>query len=54
MRRTFEGKQAVRKDDGIHIDLHQLGYNKLLGNGRITHHLIIKVASRSKAYAEKS
>lgn len=47
-----EGK-AIKKADGIHIDLKELGYNKLLGSGKITHPLVLRVDSFSKSAAEK-
>lgn len=46
-------KRAEKKEDGIYIDLHQLGYDKLLGSGQATHPLIIKVPSYSKSAEEK-
>jgi large subunit ribosomal protein L15 len=46
-------KKAVKGDDGIHIDLKEIGYDKLLGRGQITHPLIIRVASYSRSAAEK-
>ena len=49
----LEEKLALKKDDGIHIDLHQLGYHKLLGRGQISHPLIIKVASHSQSAKKK-
>jgi large subunit ribosomal protein L15 len=47
-----EGK-AFRKADGIHIDLQELGYDKLLGAGKVTHPLLLRVDSFSKSAAEK-
>jgi large subunit ribosomal protein L15 len=46
-------KKAVEEDDGVKVDLHQLGYDKLLGSGQITHRLIIKVASYSRSAEKK-
>ena len=42
-----------KKDDKIVIDLESLGYTKLLGTGKATKPLIVKVASSSKSAAEK-
>ena len=45
--------KAVKKDKEIHINLQQLGYDKLLGRGQATHPLIIRVAEYSKSAEEK-
>jgi large subunit ribosomal protein L15 len=42
-----------KKEDKIVIDLESLGYTKLLGTGKATKPLIVKVASCSKSAAEK-
>jgi len=42
-----------KRKDGFFIDLESLGYTKLLGTGKVTKPLIIKVASHSKSAAEK-
>jgi large subunit ribosomal protein L15 len=47
-----EGK-AVKKVNGIHIDLKELGYDKLLGSGKVTHPFVLRVDSFSKSAAEK-
>jgi large subunit ribosomal protein L15 len=39
--------------DRLFIDLKSLGYTKLLGTGKVTKPLIVKVASCSKSAAEK-
>lgn len=39
--------------DKLFIDLESLGYTKLLGTGKVTKPLIVKVASCSKSAAEK-
>lgn len=45
---------ARKEEDGkIFIDLESLGYTKLLGTGRVTQPLVVKVASCSKSAAEK-
>jgi large subunit ribosomal protein L15 len=41
------------EDDKLIIDLGSLGYTKLLGAGKVTKPLIVKVASCSKSAAEK-
>ncbi|MEM3769997.1 MAG: uL15 family ribosomal protein [Candidatus Bathyarchaeia archaeon] len=47
-------KCGGRTDEGkIFIDLNGLGYTKLLGSGKITKPLIVKVAFCSKSAAEK-
>jgi len=42
-----------KQDDKLVLDLAALGFTKLLGTGKITKPLIIKVASCSKSAAEK-
>ncbi|MEM3442663.1 MAG: uL15 family ribosomal protein [Candidatus Bathyarchaeia archaeon] len=45
---------STKTDEGkIFIDLESLGYNKLLGAGKVTKPLIVKVASYSKSAEEK-
>lgn len=52
--RQFLGEEkAVKKEDGIHINLQQMGYDKLLGSGQVTRPLIIKVDSHSESAQEK-
>jgi large subunit ribosomal protein L15 len=47
-------KFSVEKEKGeSFIDLESLGYTKLLGTGKITKSLIVKVASCSESAAEK-
>jgi large subunit ribosomal protein L15 len=46
-------KKAEKIDDGIHIDLNSLGFEKLLGKGKVTKPLIIEVAEYSKSAKEK-
>lgn len=50
MAEKFKGKTEKGK---ILIDLQSLGYTKLLGAGRVTKPLIVKVASCSKSAVEK-
>ncbi|RJS78763.1 50S ribosomal protein L15 [Candidatus Bathyarchaeota archaeon] len=42
-----------QKDGKLLIDLESLGYTKLLGNGKVTKPLIVKVSSYSKSAVEK-
>jgi len=51
--RLLSEKKVIKKNDGIHIDLHQLGYDKLLGGGQATHPFIIKATAYSKSAKEK-
>ncbi|MEM3700050.1 MAG: uL15 family ribosomal protein [Candidatus Bathyarchaeia archaeon] len=44
---------SEEKEGKIFIDLESLGYTKLLGTGKVTKPLIVKVASCSKSAAEK-
>ena len=47
-------KISSKKEEGkFFIDLESLGYTKLLGTGKVTKPLIVKVASYSKSAAEK-
>jgi len=47
-------KFSVEKEKGkSFVDLESLGYTKLLGTGKITKSLIVKVASCSESAAEK-
>jgi large subunit ribosomal protein L15 len=46
-------KTSEQKEGKIFIDLETLGYTKLLGTGKITRPLIVKIASCSKSAAEK-
>lgn len=41
------------REDKLLIDLEKLGYTKLLGTGRLTKALIVKIASYSESAAEK-
>lgn len=45
--------KTEKREEGIYIDLDELGYDKLSGRGQATHPLIIKVASISRSAAEK-
>jgi len=47
-------KVSIKKEeDKFFVDLKSLGYTKLLGTGKVTKSLIVKVASCSKSAAEK-
>jgi len=47
-------KLSVKKEKGkTFIDLQDLGYTKLLGTGKVTKPLILKIASCSKSATEK-
>ena len=46
-------KQAKKTKYGIKIHLGNLGYDKLLGNGKVTHPLIIQADSCSNSAAKK-
>jgi large subunit ribosomal protein L15 len=46
-------KTSEKKDEKIFVDLESLGYTKLLGTGKVTKPLIVKVTSCSKSAAEK-
>lgn len=46
-------KRLERKGKKIFLDLEQLGYDKLLGMGKITKPVLVKVASHSEAAAKK-
>lgn len=47
-------KIPAKKEEGkIFVDLESLGYTKLLGTGRVTKPLVVKVSSCSKSAAEK-
>lgn len=45
--------KGVEKEGKIFVDLESLGYTKLLGGGKVTKPMIIKVASYSRSAAEK-
>jgi len=49
----LDGKQAEKTKEGVKINLNRLGYDKLLGKGKVTHLLIVQVDSCSKSAAEK-
>jgi len=47
-------KLAIKKEEGkIFVDLEKHGYTKLLGTGKVTKPMIVKVSSFSKLAAEK-
>jgi len=41
------------KDDKPLVDLEKLGYTKLLGTGRVTKPIVVKVSTASKSAADK-
>jgi large subunit ribosomal protein L15 len=47
------GKFSTEKEGKMLIDLESLGYTKLLGTGKISKSLVVKVASCTKSAAEK-
>jgi large subunit ribosomal protein L15 len=49
----LEKKQAEQTKQGIEVSLDRLGYNKLLGRGKVTHPLIIQVDAYSESAAKK-
>ena len=51
--RIAEKPSAKKRNDKSFVDLEGLGYTKLLGTGRITRAVVVKVASCSKTAAEK-
>ncbi len=51
--RIIDNRQAEKTKDGIKVNLNFLGYDKLLGKGKVTHPLIVQVDSWSKSAAEK-
>jgi len=46
-------KKLERKQKKIFLDLDKLGYNKLLGTGKITRPILVKVAAHSEAAGKK-
>ena len=48
-----ESKQAIKSKDGIEIDLTKIGYDKLLGTGKVTEKLIISIGQISNKALEK-
>jgi len=46
-------KKLERKQKKIFLDLDKLGYNKLLGMGKITEPMLVKVVAHSEAAAKK-
>ena len=51
--RLLKEKKALERRDGIHIDLEELGYDKLLGSGQASCPLIVTVASYSETALRK-
>lgn len=46
-------KAATKQEEKLYIDLESLGYTKLLGAGKVTKPLVVKVPSCSKSAVEK-
>jgi len=46
-------KTLEKKTGKVFLDLEKLGYNKLLGTGKITQPLLVKVASHSETASKK-
>jgi len=46
-------KTLEKKSGKIFLDLEKLGYNKLLGKGKITQPILVKVASHSETASKK-
>lgn len=51
--KLLANKQATKTRKGIAVNLTQLGYDKLLGTGKVTHRLFLSVKSASQSAAEK-
>ena len=51
--KMLTNKQVIKTKKGITINLTKLGYDKLLGVGKVTHPLIVTVDSSSKSAARK-
>ena len=51
--KMLTNNQAVKTRKGITINLTKLGYNKLLGVGKVTHRMIVTVESSSKSATKK-
>jgi large subunit ribosomal protein L15 len=50
----FAEKLSTKKEDQkLFIDLESLGYAKLLGSGKVTKPMVVRIASCSKSAAEK-
>ena len=46
-------KASTKKDGKAFVDLNKLGYTKLLGKGRVTTPVVVKVSACSKLAAER-
>jgi len=49
----LESKHAEKTKEGINVHLNDLGYDKLLAKGQVTHPLIVQVDAYSKSAAKK-
>jgi large subunit ribosomal protein L15 len=46
-------KSSTKEEGKLFVDLENLGYTKLLGSGKVTNPLVIKVGAFSKSAEEK-
>ncbi len=51
--KLLEQKLATKEDDKIKIDLGKIGYDKLLGSGRVTNQLVVEAKYFSKQAIKK-
>ncbi len=51
--KLLASKQAEKTREGVKVHLTSLGYDKLLGKGKVTHPLIIQADSCSNSAAKK-
>lgn len=51
--KLLASKQVEKTKEGVKVHLASLGYDKLLGKGKVTHPLIIQADSCSNAAAKK-
>ena len=50
---ALDEKKLEKKKNKIFLDLESLGYDKLLGNGKIVKPIVVKVGSFSKSASKK-
>lgn len=51
--KLLKEERAKKTKEGVVVDLYQLGYDKLLGRGKVTQPLVVRVKSWSQSAAEK-
>lgn len=51
--KLLASRQATKEDKGIAVDLAQLGYDKLLGAGKVTRPLVVRTRLCSRSAAKK-